>query len=71
MSFVSWWCWRVGADLRSLDAFRAWVARETAIAVQDQITLTGQGKAVRFGTLAAEVGFLIPYLGAWDERAGY
>ena len=40
----------------SLDAFKAWVAQQTAIAATDHIALTTQGKAARFQTLVTEVG---------------
>lgn len=40
----------------SLDNFKTWVFKQTTIAVQDQISLTGQGKPARFQALLTEVG---------------
>ncbi|KAL3420793.1 autophagy-related protein 11 [Phlyctema vagabunda] len=38
----------------SLDAFKAWVAKNSSIAQQDHISLTAQGKTVRLQTLQTE-----------------
>lgn len=51
----------------SLDAFKTWVARQTTIAVQDQISLTGQGKPARFQALLNEVWQLLELLVRTNE----
>ncbi|KAF8865478.1 Taz1-interactin-like proteing factor 1 [Acephala macrosclerotiorum] len=38
----------------TLDAFKTWVAKHSSIAVQDQITLTDQGRPVKFQGLSLE-----------------
>lgn len=38
----------------SLDAFKAWVAKQTTISIQNHISLTGNGKAVKFQALSTE-----------------
>lgn len=45
-------CWRKSR----MDAFKIWLAKNSNIAVQDQISLTEQGKPVKFQGLSSEVG---------------
>ncbi|KAH6663896.1 putative autophagy-related protein 11 [Halenospora varia] len=51
------------ASFTSLDAFKSWVAKNSAVSVQDHIALTPQGKAVKFGMLSTE-----PQIFIYDRR---
>ncbi|KAH8599061.1 autophagy-related protein 11-domain-containing protein [Bisporella sp. PMI_857] len=42
------------ASFADIDAYRSWVAQQTAISVRNQISLTGLGRAVRFQDLSIE-----------------